>query len=478
MKNIQRYLIIAVLTMTSLVITLIGAPLLTPGAVAAESGWGVQAITTPTNDIGASASTLVIAASNSPDKSTANYICDGVADQVQINAAIEALPSSGGKIMLLSGSFMCTYNIWLKPNLPLTIEGQGSNSVIYWDRSNFIHPLICHMYKGKWASLTDIVFKNFKIVNTMANPIQSWGIMTGWKLQDGSHRNITLDGLEAVGCGLWVANVNSGVGTITNCYVHDIAVGGEAMGIIRSSGYGKLYNNRIENVAEMGIGSQGDKYLEIHDNYMKGTGQDGIGFAIDTSTSTNVQVYNNTMVDCLHGIVSENSQGNINIHDNTFTGISTAGIGIEVWKTISSFPKASQIIITNNQVSNTGVGISLGDVNDAVVSYNSVKNIRRCAIQVSTNTRWGSNPENIQIHNNDLQNFAIESWQCGIAIARADNVNIADNKMDGNNNANSIGIRFTSNSAPHSTMTGNTITKVARTLVNIPKDIRLTKSFN
>jgi hypothetical protein len=475
MKNIQRYLIIAVLTMTSLVITLLGAPLLTSGAVAAESEWGVQAITTPTNDIGASGSTLVIAASDSPDKSSANYICDGVADQVQINAAIEALPASGGKIVLLPGSFMCTDIISLKPNLPLTIEGQGSNSIIYWDRSLFIHPLICHLYKGKWASLADILFKNFKIVNTMAHPIQAWGIMTGWKVQDGNHRNITLDGLEAVGCGLWVANVNSGVGTITNCYVHDIAVGGEAMGVIRSV-QGMLYNNRIENVAEMGIGSQGDQYLEIHDNYMKGTGKDGIGFAIDTSTSTNVQVYNNTMVECLHGIVAENSQGNINIHDNTFTGITTAGIGIEVWRSIKNSPKTNRIVINNNQVSNTGVGISLNDINDAVVSFNTVNNIRRNAIQVLTNASWGSNPETIQIHDNDLQNFAIEAWQCGIIVTRADNVNIADNKMNGNNNANSIGIRFTSSSAPHSSMTGNVITQVTSKLVNIPKDIRLTTS--
>jgi hypothetical protein len=75
-------------------------------------------------------SSLVVAASDSTTKSkvTADYVCDGVDDQVEINAAIDILKnynttSIQGKIVLMEG----TYNI-SSPILvynKITIEGQG-----------------------------------------------------------------------------------------------------------------------------------------------------------------------------------------------------------------------------------------------------------------------------------------------------------------------------------------------------------------
>lgn len=53
--------------------------------------------------------TLGVAASNASDssKGRADYICDGVNDEVQIQAAIDALPASGGKIVFSEGTFIC-----------------------------------------------------------------------------------------------------------------------------------------------------------------------------------------------------------------------------------------------------------------------------------------------------------------------------------------------------------------------------------
>lgn len=51
--------------------------------------------------------TVVIAASNSAplSKKGADYICDGVADQREINQAIESLPSTSGRILLMEGNY-------------------------------------------------------------------------------------------------------------------------------------------------------------------------------------------------------------------------------------------------------------------------------------------------------------------------------------------------------------------------------------
>jgi len=59
--------------------------------------------------------TFVIAASDASaqSKAQADYVCDGTADQVQIQAAIDALPANGGKVVLSEG----IYNI-SNPILP------------------------------------------------------------------------------------------------------------------------------------------------------------------------------------------------------------------------------------------------------------------------------------------------------------------------------------------------------------------------
>lgn len=58
-----------------------------------------------------------------------DYLCDGANDEVQINAAIAALPSSGGEILLREGTYCCCASILLtKPNVSL--RGCGTNTVI------------------------------------------------------------------------------------------------------------------------------------------------------------------------------------------------------------------------------------------------------------------------------------------------------------------------------------------------------------
>ena len=75
--------------------------------------------------------TLVVAASNSgaKAKAAADYTCTGSGDQSTINNAISALPSSGGKIVLLEGTYNCSGSIKVnKANV--TLEGMGAGTVI------------------------------------------------------------------------------------------------------------------------------------------------------------------------------------------------------------------------------------------------------------------------------------------------------------------------------------------------------------
>lgn len=68
------------------------------------------------NISGQRAATYIVAASNSVHKETADYICDGTADEVEINAAIAALPSGGGKVLLLEGTYKTSAAITINKN--------------------------------------------------------------------------------------------------------------------------------------------------------------------------------------------------------------------------------------------------------------------------------------------------------------------------------------------------------------------------
>ena len=65
-----------------------------------------------------------------------DYLCDGTADQAEIQAAINALPASGGKVVLLEGTYSISGSINInKPNV--TIEGMGKGTVLERAADNF-----------------------------------------------------------------------------------------------------------------------------------------------------------------------------------------------------------------------------------------------------------------------------------------------------------------------------------------------------
>src|SRR3990167_10805911 len=81
--------------------------------------------------LGGGGTTIFVAASDASAASIAAalpaYRCDGTADDVQIQAAIDALPAQGGKVLLSEGTFTITsaINVGIKY---LTLQGAGRSS--------------------------------------------------------------------------------------------------------------------------------------------------------------------------------------------------------------------------------------------------------------------------------------------------------------------------------------------------------------
>lgn len=72
--------------------------------------------------------TYIVAASDSVHKYEADYFCDGTNDHVQIQTAIDALPATGGEVLLLDG----TYNVEVALVLDSyqTLAGCGRNTLL------------------------------------------------------------------------------------------------------------------------------------------------------------------------------------------------------------------------------------------------------------------------------------------------------------------------------------------------------------
>jgi len=75
--------------------------------------------------------TYTIAANDASNhvKAQADYVCDGTNDDAEIQAAIDALPSSGGKILLSAGTFAIGTSLSIERS-DVIIEGQGQGTVL------------------------------------------------------------------------------------------------------------------------------------------------------------------------------------------------------------------------------------------------------------------------------------------------------------------------------------------------------------
>jgi len=134
--------------------------------------------------------TLVVAASNASPRSKlgADYVCDGTADEVEINAAIAALPAGGGKVVLSEGTFTLAARINFPAIDNIVLEGAGREA-------------------------TTITAVN-------ASAIDSTMVRISGR-SNCSVRHLTIDGNKAnqaiLLCGLYLENCN-------NCDVEDVSI--------------------------------------------------------------------------------------------------------------------------------------------------------------------------------------------------------------------------------------------------------------
>jgi len=265
--------------------------------------------------------TIVVAASNSidPTLAPAAYRCDGVADQVEINAAITALGAIGGTVILLEGTYNITASINLASNV--TLIGQGAGTVL-----KIPNAFNANLNVISASSKNRVLVADLKIDGNKANQGSfgqfNYGIyfntVTHSKVvhcwvEDMCNDGITLDTSDnntitgntcqsnrTHGIYLFASNNNTIMGN--NCQSTDMGAG---LYLDTDSNNNTIMGNNCQNNGDVGIGLGGCSNNTITGNTCQGNSYEGICLTL----ANNNTITGNTVI------------GNSQDADNTYDGI-------------------------------------------------------------------------------------------------------------------------------------------------------------
>lgn len=174
-----------------------------------------------------------------PSASTADYVCDGSADDVQIQAAVTALPSTGGRIFLMAGTYNVDHRINVIGKSNVVIEGEGAgNTVIKAAQSIYVagadHHLAIISVHAHSAPISNIVVRDLTIDANSKLKTQCITVTGGSVQGTASTERVLLENLVLKNMGLDATDTARG--TI------EIISGNQGFG-----NYGKINNFIIRN---------------------------------------------------------------------------------------------------------------------------------------------------------------------------------------------------------------------------------------
>ena len=100
----------------------------TGGLLTSDAGIITQGVVGEQKIVGTANATLTVCASNSLNKNKCDYVATGTADEVTIQAAIDALPVGGGHVLLMEGTYTITSPI--TPVDGTWLQGSGAATII------------------------------------------------------------------------------------------------------------------------------------------------------------------------------------------------------------------------------------------------------------------------------------------------------------------------------------------------------------
>lgn len=222
-------------------VTTIGDNITTTGSLNAKTG---------------GSATLVVAASDASPrmKAQADYVADGTADNIEIQAAIDVLPAGGGKVVLSEGTFTIADTITMPSGIWL--QGQGSQTIVK-NSSNAAN----HVFESETlneqiavgAGDTDIRLSDMTI------DANGDGITDGvHTIQFTGTKRLTVENLRLINGGEWAL----AIARCQNVYVNNIRAESAATGTLD----GVHLNGTSDAIVDGVQGNTGDDLVAVTSN--------------------------------------------------------------------------------------------------------------------------------------------------------------------------------------------------------------------
>ena len=313
--------------------------------------------------------TRIVAASNSLDQSRANWTCDGIDDQVQIQQAIDALQSKPGVVYLLEGTYNISGSINLNNTAPLdsgkAIIGTGAGTVLR------VFPLGTSNVNVINASNVDrILVSQLMIDGNNKTGSNNNGIL---------FNSVTYSKIDKVwveimsGDGIRLTNSSNNNSILGNNLQ---ANGGDGIDFMGSSNNNSILGNNIQANSDTGITWSTSSNNTLTANNIQSNNKYGIYLMSDNSgtpssnntiTGNNVQS-NGQLVASDYGIYLFNHSYNNTVSGNIFWSNASDGIAVSGPGGLNT----NHIIIGNNVSINGRRGIWINGASSNTISGNVV----------------------------------------------------------------------------------------------------------
>ena len=260
-----------------------------------------------------------------------DYLCDGASDEVEIQAAINALPEDGGEIVLLDGDYNTSAVITLKAHT--TLSGGANTSIIQTNSA-----------ADGIIAMSNCVIQKLNLYHstkTKAPPVHTSGIII-------SGSNVTVQNNQIYNYAYAGIQINSETGTIDTIQILHNRIYPDSGDI--AGGFGISFNITA-------------KHVDIIGNYISNS---NVGINLNrTELST---ISNNYFDDhFISGVRSDVNSKDVKIINNTFTtssydpGMQIAGNGFvisqnivlaqnETATAIKMEPDCINVLVSNNYV--------------------------------------------------------------------------------------------------------------------------------
>jgi hypothetical protein len=426
---------------------------------------------------------LVVAAFNSLNPAGANYVCDGVNDQGEIQAAIDALEKQGGGVLeFQKGTYRISsagqFCLYLCNKLTLRGEGGALKEEVrlVLDYTNGEPEIGMFQTKGwrwppPWVSVNNITFQNLTIdVGSPEGFLREYPEGVFWQdffVIEATSDYLLIDNVrfmqsnpESVTSRLYLHECDHVTiqdcefeGTVVYCYSNGRLLGQPR--IMLNTGPFLFQRNVMRNtcIGQMALGGEMN-YFTALDNRFYNCGDT----AIDTALSTSALVERNEIYGARgYGIYSEGGH-DVTIRNNIIEDvvyrnpkIPWDGFGIGT-ADARNYRMGGNVLIENNDITNCGNGISSRGTPGLTIRNNRISGMEMNGIGLSYLAEDGVNydgipsyADNCRIGNNTIVGFGKSyQWASGIVLHNVVGSEVKGNLVDGSNKPGSrIGINET-----------------------------------